>query len=37
MLLDDIQASIEDDPALDEEEREEVLAGVERLRQRVRI
>ncbi|GAA5826208.1 hypothetical protein JCM11251_007209 [Rhodosporidiobolus azoricus] len=37
MLLNDIQASIEDDPALDEEEREEVLAGVERLRQKVRV
>ncbi|GAA5912085.1 hypothetical protein JCM6882_002028 [Rhodosporidiobolus microsporus] len=37
MLLNDIQASIEDDPALDDDERDEVLAGVERLRQRVRV
>ncbi|GAA6029966.1 hypothetical protein JCM8097_009192 [Rhodosporidiobolus ruineniae] len=37
MLLDDIQASIEDDPSLDEDEREEVLGGVERLRARARV
>ncbi|GAA5974153.1 hypothetical protein JCM11641_003469 [Rhodosporidiobolus odoratus] len=37
MLLDDIQASIEDDPSLDEDEREEVLSGVERLRRRGRL
>ncbi|BGP13208.1 hypothetical protein JCM10213_000213 [Rhodosporidiobolus nylandii] len=37
MLLNDIQASIEDDLTLDEDEREEVLSGVERLRAKARV
>lgn len=33
LLLNDIEASVLDDPSLDEDERAEVLAGLDRLRQ----